>query len=387
MLPRAVGRAFEKPRRSNSSGKAMERLSNVDYHYLAAELQRLRDARVAKITGWADGHLVLRLKTPTEEARVLAVPGERVHETRYAFEAPARPPAFVEALRKRLDNAVFEGAEHVNFDRVVALIFRKKERYRLVVELYGKGNLVLLDEKGAVITRLNRDLEKNRRIGAPPVAAHKDFRTLAPADFDGLTGDAAKAIFGASNLPPRYAREALARADLRPDSKIDELSRSELTRLCSAFQTLLADATPILYVEGDHPVSFAPFPLLSAPAGWMAKRVASLSEAIDELYQHGMASALKSDSPQKPEALIRLEKMLEQQEQAVARDAKEEGEARAVAQGVYANYETLARVVEAANALKKKKAGASEIEATAQQVKGVAKARVKTEGFELEFGA
>ncbi len=74
--------------------------------------------------------------------------GRRLHSTVYAPESPAAPPEFCMSLRRYLRGAWLIGIEQYEFERIVTVTFKTKEGLlKLVVELFGEGNIILTNEK------------------------------------------------------------------------------------------------------------------------------------------------------------------------------------------------------------------------------------------------
>ena len=69
-------------------------------------------------------------------------------------------------LRKRVKGANVVSVEQHNFDRVVEIKMKKEETYTLIVELFAKGNIILLNEANEIILPLKRKHWSDRDISS-----------------------------------------------------------------------------------------------------------------------------------------------------------------------------------------------------------------------------
>ncbi len=79
-------------------------------------------------------------------------------------------------LRKRIKGANVVSITQHNFDRIIEIKVKKDKYYTIVVELFDKGNIILLDEDNNIILPLkrkrfsDRDISSKKRI---PVSRRK----------------------------------------------------------------------------------------------------------------------------------------------------------------------------------------------------------------------
>lgn len=65
-------------------------------------------------------------------------------------EKAGQPSAFAVAFRKSIDGCVVERVEQHGSDRILTVALGGRSKKRLVVEMFDKGNLLVLDEKGVI---------------------------------------------------------------------------------------------------------------------------------------------------------------------------------------------------------------------------------------------
>jgi len=337
----------------------MQEMSNLDYHYALGELAELAGARLSQVYQ-AERTFRLRFNKQGTEYNLLVVPGKRAHLTKYIEEPPKQPPHFAASLRSLLDNAVFAGVEHTNFDRLFALVLRKEKAYRLVFEMFGGGNAALCAEDGIIIHVLERAEYATRRVApkqkysAPP-SEKKDFRAAREEDLKGLKGKAAAAVSKTFNLSPFYAEEACARAGIAADKEISGLAEGETMRLAGALAGLAKETKPTLYLKGGKPAFFSPFPLKKLVGqGFEEKPFASFNELLDEYYQNAPTPVLEAKPARESKKLEKLRFSLEQEKAALKEFEEQEKIVRAKAEAIYANYDKVEEALAAAKGKEKR---------------------------------
>ena len=307
-------------------------LSSFDIKILVKELEeKLTGCYVDKVYQVGPKSLLFRLTKPGETARMLVVEaGRRIHLTRYLVEKPPRPPPFCAALRKHLTNARISKVEQPNLERIVILHFSSgRGAYRLVAELFARGNLLLLDEAGRIVQALSQ-----RKMGGRSFLKGEIYQlpssgaTELPESVEklhealkGFRGEVVKALTRIYGVGGLYAEEFLARAGVDKAKKSREVSLEEAEKIHRAALEvfrLLEKPEPMLYLDGEgKPMAVAPFPLKRLEA-FTGKRFPSLNEAVDELFSHGEAERAKRlKEEQLKLRLEELKRIVAEQEAAV----------------------------------------------------------------------
>lgn len=136
----------------------MQRMSGADLHFAVAELAQFEGKRIAKIRKTDSGIYLFKIGA----GELLFEPGMRLHATMQLFQAAQSPDGFVSYLRKRLEGKTASSiAQHGN-DRIVEVETKSKEM--LVLEIFRKGNVILVLEDGTIDACLMKDEAGGRRI-------------------------------------------------------------------------------------------------------------------------------------------------------------------------------------------------------------------------------
>ncbi len=165
-------------------------LTSVDLAALETELGAYEGAKLDKAYLYADDDLVRLKLRDFDRGRVEFVIelGEvkRAHVVApdHVPDAPGRPPDFAMMLRNRLSGADLVRVEQFEFDRIIELEFDRADgSTTIVAELFGDGNVAVVDEYGDVVDSLETVRLKSRTVA--PGATYE----FPSARFNPLTVD------------------------------------------------------------------------------------------------------------------------------------------------------------------------------------------------------
>ena len=245
-------------------------LTSVDLAALCGEFGDYEGAKVDKVYLYDDGLVRFRMRDfDRGRVELLVDIGEtkhlRVADAENVPDAPGRPPNFAMMLRNRLSGADLVGVEQYGFDRIVTLEFeRGDEDTTVVAELFGDGNVAVLDETGTVVDCLDTVRLKSRTVAPgssyefpssrfnPLEAEYEAFATkMDDSDTDVVRTLATQLDFGGF-----WGEELCTRADVEKTTAIDEAGDEEYEALFSVIETLRdqldsADLDPRVYYEGS----------------------------------------------------------------------------------------------------------------------------------------
>ena len=142
------------------------RYSGLDLACQIAELQKLVGMRINKIYDIDKKTYLLRMQRTEEKSVVLIESGSRIHETNSVWPKNDAPSGFTMKLRKHLKNKRLEELSQYKSDRIVVLKFGMNEVANyLVIELYDRGNILLLDHEFVIIGLLRPRLnDENNKV-------------------------------------------------------------------------------------------------------------------------------------------------------------------------------------------------------------------------------
>lgn len=169
--------------------------SSFDVAVLAKELSAiLVNTRLNSITNLSKTTYLLRFHASTtaidqcqtkdqvlidtySKPSVIIEPGFYMHTTRFDWSKAIPPTAFSNRLRTEICNLICTGVSQFYFDRVIIMEFSRYnsefKRY-LIVELYGRGNLLLTDENYKVLAAQSK--MAGQHLGGNYFSMHGDDR-------------------------------------------------------------------------------------------------------------------------------------------------------------------------------------------------------------------
>ncbi|EGP86704.1 uncharacterized protein MYCGRDRAFT_43818 [Zymoseptoria tritici IPO323] len=160
-----------------------QRFSSLDVKVIAHELSNtLVSLRLSNVYDLSSRIFLLKFAKPDHREQLLVDSGFRCHLTSFARATAAAPTPFVARLRKFLKTRRVTAVRQVGTDRVIELEF-SDGAYRLYLEFYAGGNIVLTDKESTILALL-------RSVGEG--AEHEQYRAGATynlslrQNFDGV---------------------------------------------------------------------------------------------------------------------------------------------------------------------------------------------------------
>ncbi|ABR54260.1 protein of unknown function DUF814 [Methanococcus vannielii SB] len=165
-------------------------MTNVDISVAVNELQSLIGAKFDKafLLSGSDGkELVLKVHLPEVGSKEIAIglgKYKYITITEYEREKPKNPPSFAMLLRKNLNNIKITSIEQHNFDRIVLFNFEWNElKYKLIIELFGEGNAILLDKNDVIILPLKIERWSTRNVVPKEIYKFPPQKDLEPKNL------------------------------------------------------------------------------------------------------------------------------------------------------------------------------------------------------------
>jgi len=222
----------------------MKAMSNVDVYAICKELgEILKDARVQKAYQPTKDTVLIRFHVPGKgRVDVVFQAGLRVHTTQYPPQNPKIPPNFPMLLRKYIKGGSVTSVTQHNFDRIMRIDIQKETKFSLVIELFAKGNIILLDETDQIILPLKRKLWQDRKISSKEEYKYPPERGMNPLNIEKnelkelLTNSDRDIIrtLARNGLGGLYAEEIALRSGVDKTKKADEITDEDIDALHSA---------------------------------------------------------------------------------------------------------------------------------------------------------
>jgi predicted ribosome quality control (RQC) complex YloA/Tae2 family protein len=348
-----------------------ESMSNVDIRIILPELKEAAEGAFIKNIYQYGDVFVLKLYRPSGgTTQLLIQPGSRVHLTEYRRVAPRVPPRFCTALRKYLRDRRIHSVTQHDLDRILTFeVGDEDSSYKLVAELFGNGNLLLLDPQDTIFVAMRYKKMRDR-----DVVPKAQYIFPPPRGVDVLTSDEYKlrdlisdskanmvrTLASRLNLDSQSCGEICALAGVPPTTKATELSEQNLVDLETGLEKfilkvkdgstkpcIIEDFEPDEDMEDYEPdlVAYTPFEF-EMYHSLSHRCFDSYSQSIDEFY--GVSEAEQEDEVEQSaldKERKRLQKIVEKQEEGISRLAEKAEKGSQKGELIYNQFQTVQEVL------------------------------------------
>ncbi len=360
-------------------------LNSVDVRVLAAELnEKLLSARVDKAYHIAEKELTLKFYSRLFGQMELVVNPGFMCLTKYSREAPQQPSSFAMQLRKNLGGFFVSSVRQHGFDRIIELEFDcSGVKKTLLVELFSKGNVLLLDSEKKILGLLewqrwrDRTLSVGKQYEYPPSGVNpleldrEDFLKLLKSNEGSVAGALARMGFGGF-----YAEEICLNASVDNRANLSEVADADFRRLYDSMRAL-ADKTKsgfkpsIVLDSGGRRVDVTPFPCRKY-LNFRLESYASFNDAVDEYFSDMEKRGLEEQGKQAlNEKSSKLESIRAQQDKAIEELQSKADKHRQAGDLLYQNISAVEEVVKTVREARKK--GLNDKQITEKFLEGASK--------------
>ncbi|UCH89139.1 MAG: NFACT family protein [Thermoplasmata archaeon] len=346
--------------------------SGFDIFRLVLDMQNLVGAYFEKAYQLSSNELVLRFNIPKGGKSELYINlSGYIYLTSEPKDKPNQPKTFAMVLRKHLRNARVVGIEQYEFDRIMVIKLSKDRNYRLVMELFGEGNALLIEDSESDNKIINahyhrswsaRTLRPGRSYNFPP--ARTNPRTTALEDmlkiFKDTRRDLVRTLAIDLNLGGLYAEEVCKRVVMDKALKAASMEKSQIESIYKTIQALFEEVeqrpeTLIVY-EDTELIDVVPIKLNIYDTN-KTEPVPNLSAGLEKYFLSFEASAAESVSDAVKTVMDKkagLERQYKQQQEAIEKFKSASEKNRRLADLIYQNYKLCEGVLNKIAALREK---------------------------------
>lgn len=252
------------------------------------------------------------------------------------METPLQPTSFAMLMRKHLENKKLKDIRQHEFERIVVMDFGDR---KVIVELFGEGNIVLLDEDGRIIMPYfsrefrHRIVKRGEIYSFPP--SLKNPLTLGEEDmekeFSQKNKEIVRVLARELNFGGIYAEEICRRAKIDKKTLASNVNWNDLRK---AIMDIVNEAekhrgyiygkkaSPIIFSHSKHDEAYDSF-----------------NEAVKKIYFE-YAEEEEEDSE-----IQRLKRVLKSQEENLEKLKEEERNYKEIGDLIYENYGEVAKAL------------------------------------------
>ncbi|MCK4896333.1 MAG: NFACT family protein, partial [Candidatus Heimdallarchaeota archaeon] len=276
-------------------------LSSIDISALVYELQpKLIGSWVNNIYSISKNRVILRFRKSTESPMELVIElGKRFHLTKYVRKKPTSPNNKIMTLRKHIRDLPVNKFYQRKLDRVIVFEIAYKDGfYKLVVELFGDGNFILVGPNNKIILAYHyrrmkdRDIHPGKFYKFPP-SPNENINTLTQEIFEEKIKTGEGKIVNFLNdilgLGPLYSKDVLTKSSIQTKNleELDENSKDLLYNQINVLKEQISgrNFTYAKYLDEDEVVDITPVNL-SKYGDLNRIEVESFNDELDDFFSN-----------------------------------------------------------------------------------------------------
>ncbi|MBD3405882.1 MAG: DUF814 domain-containing protein [Candidatus Lokiarchaeota archaeon] len=340
-------------------------MSNSDIRLILPEITRIANGAFIKNVYQYSEVFVLKLYQPgLGTYQLLIEPGKRVHLTEFRRKAPRIPPQFCTVLRKYVRDRRILSIQQHELDRIITIeIGDEDESHKLVAELFGRGNLLLLDNDDIIFTALHykkmrdRDIIPKAKYEFPPQRG-LDILDLDTEDLESIILDSnanlVRTLASRLNLDSLSCEEICKLADIESKTKASSLNEEKvndlrigLERFIDKLRAGISDPRVIIDDEDDESIylSFVPFEY-EIYDDMPSETFETYSQALDEYF--GLSGVEEEqeeilDAAEKERK--RLQRIIEKQQESIERLERRAEVLRSEGEMIYSHFQIIQEIL------------------------------------------
>ncbi|MDD1678779.1 MAG: NFACT family protein [Methanomicrobiales archaeon] len=237
-------------------------MSGIDVLAMVEELKECLPLWIGKVYQFGEKTIGIRLGGEQEKNLFLIEAGRRAHLVGTLPAAPKNPTGFAMLLRKYLEGGKVLSIGQYGIERIFYFDIGKREQiYRLIIELFDEGNVILCREDGTIIMPLWHHRFRDRDVikDASYVRTGRDCTDFGPEEFSALlentTKDLVKALAVDCRLGGMYAEEVCRMAGVDKHLPAPEAEAESIYRTLHALlHRITAESIPVITASGCWPI-------------------------------------------------------------------------------------------------------------------------------------
>ncbi|MFX0106126.1 MAG: ribosome rescue protein RqcH [Candidatus Hodarchaeota archaeon] len=342
--------------------KRAREFSNFDVFAIVKELDSiLINGTILNIYEIED-LLILKIKTNYGKKNLIVKKDSRINLTEYNYPIPKYPSQFIISLRKHLKNRRILKISQHEFDRIIVIELSNKDTHpwKFIIELFNKGNFLLLDENNIIQIARKYKKFRDRDLLAKkeyffPISHGKNFLTINKEEFKDLFKNSdteiVRDLSRNIHISGLYSEEICYRANINKTTYGKNLNDEEYEQLYDSFKKLRnqllfgkIDAQIVFDQQGKQ-ISVIPFEI-EMLKDYKKKGFALFNEAVDEYFSAIDSDIIKSPKDQKIKDQIKThEKILKNQQEYLEELKIKKKKYYNIGDFIYANLNSLEKLI------------------------------------------
>ncbi len=345
----------------------MREISTIELAAIIQELKPLEGFYIEKFYELTNESFRIKLnKSGSGQANLLFVPGKFLGITKY-IEQTDEPTNFSQAMRKRISNFHISKIYMLNDDRIAAISMEKGDmKQSLIIEMFGKGNILLVDESMKIILAYKRHEFHDRSVMHGAIYSPPKNKDITLSNISGHYAIASKindaiqarpeayitsVLASEINIGALYIENAVMMSGLQPKSPASEATPQHLQKIeeiLFSYSKFVEHPDPCIFFEGAEKRDYAICDI-EKYAKLEKKRFGHVYETLEEFYHEDNAEPKIVENKK----LKELELSIEKQRNIITATEKEIMLYKDAAGKIFENMNAINAMVSAASELKR----------------------------------
>ncbi|MHA1977423.1 MAG: ribosome rescue protein RqcH [Candidatus Hodarchaeales archaeon] len=282
----------------------MKKMSSLDIFAIIIELKGIIGYRVDNLyRDSSDRFFLFNLKGKGiyRNPYLLIEPGTRIHISEFKHSVPERPEDKIIGLKAHLKGAIVKNIKQIDFDRLVEIELTGKQKYRVIVELFGnKPNFVVVGNDNKVIfaswykKMRHRDVLPGKEFILPPsrgepiLSMSEDTIKNILSSPDNSEEEIVRVLARKTGGGGVLMEEILARANIPKIKLCNTVNDEDIQSIVSFIKEIteeLEELSPSVSIDSDErPVAFQP--IIYESNKYKIQKFDTFSSALDFFYSH-----------------------------------------------------------------------------------------------------
>ncbi|MGC8538273.1 MAG: NFACT family protein [Candidatus Micrarchaeia archaeon] len=270
-------------------------------------------------------------------------------------EHAGEPTGFAMSIRKRIEGRRLASIEQIGMDRIIEMDFSGSEGYKLIVEMFGKGNMILVNGSMSIESAYRFVKYKEREItrGSAYAFPTGEQRRIWDIDKEYIAKkleelregeQAIRELSRCFNFGPLYVEDILLRCGLDPRTPLKREHYKAIGDGVYEFIEKARHPSPSVYVRSGKYIDYSVVPLKKYE-GVEAVRFNTVSEMLDSFYLEERRSSAKGEEPEGGRKRKEIELSIEKQKKIAEEMRSEAEESRKSANAIFKHINEINQLI------------------------------------------
>ena len=351
--------------------KKQEKFSNFEVFIIVRELNEIITEGFIENVYEIEDLLLIKISTKKKgKINLMIQDDSRVNITEFNYPVPKYPNQFTLSLRKFLKNKKILSISQHDFDRIIVIELEgyENETWKFIIELFNKGNYLLLSPNNKIKVARSYKIFKDRKVLANktyefPPSRGLNFLTINKEAFyktiKEKNDEIVRLIARNVGVSGMYSEELCLRAQIDKKLKGIDLNEKQLEKLYTSLknlrnQLMFGELKPqIILDENNEEIAVVPFDLLLFKE-YDRKYYETFNKAVDVFYSKKFSHKNDSNISEIDQKIQSLQKVLKNQEEYLEELKNKKEKYYILGDFIYANFNKLQKLFNVILEAKKK---------------------------------